>query len=142
MPEVKETPILCARCGTDNRPDKRFCRLCGAGRVEPALRIAELAAEVASMRDSLSGGALAIIGTLWPIYDEGAAEFASTFYEKSLAGRNLGLYRGLWQPHFESPGMSFREPSTALDRAKSPLVANNTCPLPHLPGCNLALVSR
>lgn len=54
VPEVKEPPILCARCGTDNPQDKRFCRRCGARLVEPAQRIAELAAEVASMRDSLS----------------------------------------------------------------------------------------
>ena len=36
------------------------------------------------------GGALGLIGTLWPIFDEGAAEFASTFYESLLAGQSLG----------------------------------------------------
>ena len=36
------------------------------------------------------GGALGIIGTLWPIFDKGAAEFASTFYEGLLAGQSLG----------------------------------------------------
>lgn len=36
------------------------------------------------------GGALGIIGTMWPIFDEGGAEFASTFYEYLLAGQGLG----------------------------------------------------
>jgi len=36
------------------------------------------------------GGALGIIGTLWPIFDEGAAEFASTFCEGLLTGQSLG----------------------------------------------------
>jgi CHAT domain-containing protein len=36
------------------------------------------------------GGALGIIGTMWPIFDEGAAEFGSNFYENLLAGKTLG----------------------------------------------------
>jgi len=36
------------------------------------------------------GGALGIMGTLWLISDEGAAQFGSTFYENPLAGQSLG----------------------------------------------------
>jgi ribosomal protein L40E len=38
----------------------------------------------------IRGGALGILGTLWPIFDEGAAEFAATFYDGLLSGQNLG----------------------------------------------------
>lgn len=36
------------------------------------------------------GGALGFIGTLWPIFDEGAAEFAAIFYEHLLSGEMIG----------------------------------------------------
>jgi len=38
----------------------------------------------------IRGGALGILGTLWPIFDEGAAEFAATFYDGLLSGKALG----------------------------------------------------
>jgi CHAT domain-containing protein len=38
----------------------------------------------------IRGGALGILGTLWPIFDEGAAEFASSFYDGLLSGKALG----------------------------------------------------
>jgi len=38
----------------------------------------------------IRGGALGILGTLWPIFDEGAAEFAATFYDGLLSRKNLG----------------------------------------------------
>lgn len=38
----------------------------------------------------LYGGALACIGSLWPIYDKPAAEFALEFYRKALEGYMLG----------------------------------------------------
>jgi predicted nucleic acid-binding Zn-ribbon protein len=38
----------------------------------------------------IRGGALAILGSFWPIFDEGAAEFASAFYDGLLSGENLG----------------------------------------------------
>jgi ribosomal protein L40E len=38
----------------------------------------------------IRGGALAILGSFWPIFDEGAAEFASVFYDGLLSGQNLG----------------------------------------------------
>lgn len=38
----------------------------------------------------IRGGALAILGSFWPIFDEGAAEFASAFYDGLLSGKNLG----------------------------------------------------
>ena len=47
----------------------------------------------------IRGGALGIIGTLWPIFDEGAAQFAATFYEHLLSGKSLGeaLRQARWQ---------------------------------------------
>lgn len=36
------------------------------------------------------GGALGFIGTLWPIFDEGAAQFAAVFYEHLLGGEMIG----------------------------------------------------
>jgi ribosomal protein L40E len=38
----------------------------------------------------IRGGALAILGSLWPVFDEGAAEFAGVFYDGLLSGENLG----------------------------------------------------
>jgi hypothetical protein len=38
----------------------------------------------------IRGGALGIVGTLWPIFDEGAAQFAATFYDHLLSGKSLG----------------------------------------------------
>jgi ribosomal protein L40E len=38
----------------------------------------------------IRGGALGILGTLWPIFDEGAAEFAATFYDGLLSRKALG----------------------------------------------------
>jgi CHAT domain-containing protein len=38
----------------------------------------------------LYGGALACIGSLWPVYDQPAAEFALEFYRKALDGYMLG----------------------------------------------------
>jgi hypothetical protein len=53
-PEVKLSGIQCPRCDTDNSRDKRFCRRCGARLVEPAQRMEEIIAELASMQDKLS----------------------------------------------------------------------------------------
>lgn len=38
----------------------------------------------------LYGGALGCVGSLWPVYDEPAAEFAIEFYRQVLAGQMLG----------------------------------------------------
>jgi hypothetical protein len=38
----------------------------------------------------IRGGALGIVGTLWPIFDEGAAQFAAAFYDRLLSGQTLG----------------------------------------------------
>jgi CHAT domain-containing protein len=47
----------------------------------------------------IRGGALGIVGTLWPIFDEGAAQFAAAFYDHLLSGKTLGegLRQARWQ---------------------------------------------
>jgi len=69
-----------------------FLNACESGRemmVEG--EVSYTASETEGLASSfILGGALAIIGTMWPIFDEGAAQFASTFYEYLLAGQSLG----------------------------------------------------
>jgi CHAT domain-containing protein len=38
----------------------------------------------------LYGGALGCVGSLWPVYDQPAAEFAVTFYNEVLEGQMVG----------------------------------------------------
>ncbi len=38
----------------------------------------------------LLGGALGVVGALWPIYDTSAAQLAATFYEHFLTGERIG----------------------------------------------------
>jgi CHAT domain-containing protein len=38
----------------------------------------------------LYGGALGCVGSLWPVYDEPAAEFAVEFYNQVLEGQMIG----------------------------------------------------
>ncbi len=69
-----------------------FLNACESGReVMVDGEVSYTASESEGLASSfILGGALGIIGTLWPIFDEGAAEFASTFYEGLLAGQSLG----------------------------------------------------
>jgi CHAT domain-containing protein len=69
-----------------------FLNACESGREMMAEgEVSYVASETEGLASSfILGGALAIMGTMWPIFDEGAAEFASAFYENILAGQSLG----------------------------------------------------
>jgi ribosomal protein L40E len=53
--------------------------------------VSYIASETEGLASSfIRGGALGIVGTLWPIFDEGAAQFAAVFYDHLLSGKTLG----------------------------------------------------
>jgi hypothetical protein len=71
-----------------------FLNACQSGRAaneETAARTDYLLEPAEGLASAfLYGGALACIGSLWPIFDKPAAEFATEFYHKALEGYMLG----------------------------------------------------
>ncbi|GEM_PF-4487676 len=68
-----------------------FLNACESGREAAEEEITYTGSEGEGLALSfILGGALGFIGTLWPIFDEGAAEFAVTFYEHLLGGEMIG----------------------------------------------------
>ena len=71
-----------------------FLNACESSRTanEPDAQTTDYLAEPAEGLASafIYGGALGCIGTLWPVYDQGAADFAVEFYNRLLEGNRVG----------------------------------------------------
>lgn len=80
-----------------------FLNACSSGRESPptagerqvtapgTTRILSAAAVAEGLASAfILGGAQGLIGTLWPVHDEGSRQFAATFYDRLLAGEAIG----------------------------------------------------
>lgn len=72
-----------------------FLNACESGAVSDEAAPPTLGFHLASPAEGLAsafvyGGALGCIGTLWPVYDESAAEFATEFYRHALREERIG----------------------------------------------------
>jgi hypothetical protein len=80
--------------GISNLPSLVFFNACEAGRVRGRanLKSASVRSEEASgvAEAIMRGGISTYMSTYWPVQDESAKNFASTFYEKLLAGEAVG----------------------------------------------------
>ncbi|MFT4250867.1 MAG: CHAT domain-containing protein [Caulobacter sp.] len=103
--EPSRSGILCAErhvlsgadlAGISNLPSLMFFNACEAARVRklegdpPPPRNEQIRRNVGFAEALLRGGVKNYVGTYWPVGDDAAKTFATTFYPELLAGREIG----------------------------------------------------